>query len=453
MSLIQMSISGGVLILFVVVVRALALHRLPKTAFLILWEVSALRLFLPFSIPLPFHISAPMEHLPGVGEYLMSAATAPKKPVATGIPSDMPAPANAVTHTVLPIIWLAGAVLMAVYFVVFYVRAKRKFRASLPDNTPAVQSWLTGRKLYRRLEVRQSDQVSSPLTYGILYPVILLPKDMNRSNETALTYILTHEFVHIRRFDTITKLIFAAVLCVHWFNPLVWVMYVLANRDMELSCDERVMDTLGGKEKAPYALTLITMEETRSRCFSLYNHFSKLAIEERIEAIMKYKKISVLAMVLAVALVLGSTTAFAATNTLASTTAKQSGGYYFMDEDGNSVPLSGSQVVVATRFSVDKDGNCNPAPDEDLSALLEALEIPERQFAQDGDREYKFSLKDKGEPDEDSVFLPPTRTEEEWQQIIEDIKSGRIQPFEMPDDPNVTVSFVDYVNGNCVVGN
>ena len=89
-------------------------------------------------------------------------------------------------------------------------------------------------------------------------------------------------------------------------------MYVLANRDLELSCDEWVMDTLGGREKASYTLTLINMEETRSQCFSLYNHFSKLAIEERIEAIMKYKKASILALALAVALVVGATTAFAA---------------------------------------------------------------------------------------------------------------------------------------------
>ena len=98
----------------------------------------------------------------------------------------------------------------------------------------------------------------------------------------------------------------------HWFNPLAWLMYVLANRDLELSCDERVMDTLGGGEKASYALALIGMEEARSRCFSPYNHFSRLAIEERIEAIMKYKKASVLTLVLAAALVVGATTVFAA---------------------------------------------------------------------------------------------------------------------------------------------
>jgi len=312
MSLVQMTLSGGVFILFIVVVRALALHRLPKGAFLALWEMAALRLLLPFTIPLPFSLFTPAKHLPVVGEYLApGGASVPGTP-AVGIPAGTPASAGIAPGEVMPMVWLAGVVLMAAYFIVSYVRARKRFCCSSPDNTPAVRRWLAGQRLHRPLEVRQSALVSSPLTYGVLRPVILLPEDMERGNETTLTYILTHEYIHIRRFDSVAKPVFAAVLCVHWFNPLAWVMYVLANRDLELSCDERVMDTLGGREKASYALTLINMEEARSRCFSPYNHFSKLAIEERIEAIMKYKKASVLALALAVALVVSATTAFAA---------------------------------------------------------------------------------------------------------------------------------------------
>ena len=312
MSLVQMTLSGGVFILFIVVVRALALHRLPKGAFLALWEMAALRLLLPFTIPLPFSLFTPAKHLPVVGEYLAPDGVSVSEIPAVGIPAGTPASAGIAPSEVMPMVWLVGVSLMTAYFTVSYVRARRRFRCSSPDNTSAVRRWLAGQSLHRPLEVRQSALVSSPLTYGVLRPVILLPEDMERGDETALTYILTHEYIHIRRFDSVAKLVFAAVLCVHWFNPLAWVMYVLANRDLELSCDEWVMDTLGGREKASYALTLINMEETRSQCFSLYNHFSKLAIEERIEAIMKYKKASILALALAVALVVGATTAFAA---------------------------------------------------------------------------------------------------------------------------------------------
>ena len=310
MSLVQMTLSGGAFILFIVVVRALALHRLPKGAFLALWEMAALRLLLPFTIPLPFSADTPMGRLLAAGERLSAGGTTGLEPEDVGI-SGVSAEAGTASGAALPVVWLVVAALMAAWFAAAYVRARQRFRWSTPDDAPAVRRWLAGQKLRRPLEVRQSVQVSSPLTYGVLRPVILLPADMERGDENALAYILTHELIHIRRFDGAAKAVFAAVLCVHWFNPLVWVMYVLANRDLELSCDERVMDALGGREKASYALTLINMEEARSRCFSPYNHFSKLAIEERIEAIMKYKKASVLALILAIVLVVGATTAFA----------------------------------------------------------------------------------------------------------------------------------------------
>ncbi len=93
------------------------------------------------------------------------------------------------------------------------------------------------------MEIRQSDRIAALLTYGVLRPVVLIPKQTDWTDETRLKVILTHEFVHIRRFDTLTKLLLAAALCIHWFNPFVWVMYVLANRDIELSCDETVVRT------------------------------------------------------------------------------------------------------------------------------------------------------------------------------------------------------------------
>ncbi len=561
MSLLQMSVSGGALILLTAAVRALALHRLPKTAFLVLWEVAALRLLLPFSFRLPFSVPAPAERLPVVGEYLTAAGgSVSPGAAAPAMPSALPASPGAAAHAVLPVVWLAGAVLMAAYFAVCYVRAMERFRASLPDDTPAVQSWLADRRLFRRLEVRRSDRVSSPLTYGILRPVILLPKSMDRGGEAALTCILTHELVHIRRFDAVTKLVFAAALCVHWFNPLVWVMYALANRDLELSCDERVMAALGGGEKAPYALTLITMEETRSRGFSPCNHFSKLAIEERIEAIMKYQKASVLAVVLAAALVLGATTAFAASapadgapspggqsgtpntekiendRTLTSYVDPDDGRTYYSFDGGKTFePMTDEEF--AQRFPTPKvewwTYEEYAAWLENEKAELQAMlgekgwtggrgefvwtqEIIDETIAMyeailqeikegalysksvDGDADsmlisgggdiflregdgtmtafdpFRVQVATRVELGQDtfaafygSIFTvdkddalledwdtarAPERTEEEWRQIIADIESGKIPPFEIPDDPNVKVLFVNYADGNCLLG-
>ena len=315
MSLFQMSVAGGVLILFIVVIRALAIHRLPKTTFLALWMIAALRLLLPFSIPLTFNIHIGLDVFSDVVQELPSgniASTLPgDSPPSYDIGTAVPSPATEHIST-FEILWLVGVLLLAIYFSISYFRSMRKFRMSIPDNTPYIQNWLTAHQISRPLAVRSSDLISSPLTYGILHPVILLPKKLDRNDQVALKYVLTHEYVHIRRFDAITKILFAAVLCIHWFNPLVWVMYVLANRDMELSCDAWVIRMMGAKNRSSYALMLIKMEERRNGMSALCSHFGKNAITERIEAIMKFKKTSTIACALALVVVVGATTAFAA---------------------------------------------------------------------------------------------------------------------------------------------
>ena len=318
MSLFQMSVAGGVLILFIVLIRALAIHRLPKTTFLALWMIAALRLLLPFSIPLTFNIHIGLDVFSDVVQELPSgniASTLPgDSPPSYDIGTAVPSPATEHIST-FEILWLVGVLLLAIYFSISYFRSMRKFRMSIPDNTPYIQNWLTAHQISRPLAVRSSDLISSPLTYGILHPVILLPKKLDRNDQVALKYVLTHEYVHIRRFDAITKILFAAVLCIHWFNPLVWGMYVLANRDTELSCDAWVIRMTGVKNRSSYALMLIKMEERRNGMSALCSHFGKNAISERIEAIMKFKKTSILACALALALIAGATTAFAATRT------------------------------------------------------------------------------------------------------------------------------------------
>lgn len=312
MSLFHMSVTGGVLILFIVVIRALAIHRLPKTTFLALWMIAALRLLLPFSIPLPFDIRIGLDVFSDMADELacgnIASALPGYSPLSYDTGTAVPGPATEAIST-FEILWLAGVLLLALYFFISYFRSMQKFRMSIPDDTPYIREWLTTHQMMRPIEVRSLDLISSPLTYGILHPVILLPKKLDRNDQAALKYVLTHEYVHIRRLDAITKILFAAVFCIHWFNPFVWVMYVLANRDMELSCDAWVICMMGEKNRSSYALMLISMEERRSGVSACY--FGKNAIAERIEAIMKFKRTSILACAFALVLVVGATTAFA----------------------------------------------------------------------------------------------------------------------------------------------
>ncbi len=208
-------------------------------------------------------------------------------------------------------IWAAGFLLCTIAFAWIYFRCCREFQMSLPMEDCFLENWQRTHPLRRRLSIRQSDQILSPLSYGFWRPVILLPKSTKCGDRFQLRYVLEHEYVHIRYFDAAVKLLMAAALCIHWFNPCVYLMYIFFNRDLELACDEAVVRRFGEEEKSAYAMALIEMEEEKSGLLPLGNSFSKNAIEERIGAIMKIKKISPLVHGLSAALVCGITLLFA----------------------------------------------------------------------------------------------------------------------------------------------
>ncbi len=314
MSLLHMSFAGAVMILAVTVIRALVIYRVPKKTFIVLWGITLARLLIPFSAPSAFSIYTFFgKKEPIISNVGDTAVTTLGPAIQEGPMTTVP---NYSSHSegavpIWPIIWAIGALLCAVVFIITYWKCYKEFQTSLPINNEFTRNWLSSHRMKRSIQIRQSELVSAPLTFGILRPVILMPKTTDWNDEKTLQYVLAHEFVHIRRFDTITKLILLIALCVHWFNPFVWVMYVLANRDIELSCDETVLRVFGENTKASYARTLIGMEEIKSGITPLCNNFSKNALEERMTAIMKTKKSTVLSIALAVLIVAGTATAFA----------------------------------------------------------------------------------------------------------------------------------------------
>ncbi|WP_289285207.1 M56 family metallopeptidase [Parablautia intestinalis] len=216
-------------------------------------------------------------------------------------------------HKLNSMVWMAvyitGVIILAAFFISSYVKCRKEFNISLPARHEAAYKWMKEHPFKRKISIRQTGFTCTPLTYGIISPVILMPKITDWEDKEQLEYILAHELTHIKRFDAVTKLIMAGTLCIHWFNPFVWVMYNLLNRDLELSCDEEVIREFGEKAKASYARTLIKMEERKSGLIPLWNSFSKSpigknAMEERITAIMKSRKTSVTAVFAEIILVL-----------------------------------------------------------------------------------------------------------------------------------------------------
>ena len=313
MSLLRMSFAGAVMILVVTVIRALTIYKVPKKTFMVLWGIILARLLIPFSIPSALSVYSLFgKKEPVIDNIGGTTVTNPLPIIQAG---QMTASSN---HTVNStsvsswvIIWIMGALICALVFSITYWKCYREFQTSLPVDNDFTRNWLNNHQIKRRISIRQSPLISTPLTFGIFHPVILMPKTTDSTNEKVLQYVLAHEFVHIRRLDTIMKLLLIAALCVHWFNPFVWMMYILASRDMELSCDEAVLHLFGEHEKSAYARTLISMEETRSGFTPLCNNFSKNALEERMTAIMKTKKSTIFSIALAAFIVVGTTTAFA----------------------------------------------------------------------------------------------------------------------------------------------
>ena len=315
MTLIEMSIAGGVMILAVVVLRALVINRMLKKTFLALWAVVIARLLLPFSIPSVLSIYSWIgRKAVGTGENATNVIAVPVRNMGQLVAASHPsseAATTVATVSVWSVLWFCGFLVCILFFIVAYWKCYREFQMSLPVENEVTSRWLQTHHLRRGVSIRQSDRISSPLTFGVLHPVILMPKKTDWTNETELQYVLEHEWTHIQRFDLLFKMLLIATVCVHWFNPLVWVMYVLANRDVELSCDETVIHRFGRDARASYATVLIQMEESRSNFAPFCNHFSKNAVEERITAIMKTRKITMVSLGLAAVLIAGTVTVFA----------------------------------------------------------------------------------------------------------------------------------------------
>lgn len=316
MSLLQMSFLGTVIILLIVVLRAVLINRLPKKTFLILWWIALIRLLVPFSIKSVTSIYSLFQSIYSDINPVRTAQTTTFLP----INGNMPEIANGLSEamvqrtesiSILSVIWLAGLLLCFGFFAVSYIKCYREFRFSLPVENDILEAWKEKHPLKRSLSIRQTETIAAPLSYGVIRPVILMPKNTEWKNIYQLRYVLEHEYVHIRRLDMLTKLIMIAAVCIHWFNPLVWVMYILFNRDLELSCDETVVRRFGMDIKSVYATALISMEEKKSGLTPLCNSFSKNAIEERIRAIMKIKKTSKFAVMISAVLVIGVTGGFA----------------------------------------------------------------------------------------------------------------------------------------------
>ena len=297
-TLLRMSARGSVMIAVVALLRAALQHRVRRDVWLAAWAIAALRLLAPFSLRSPVSIYN-----------LLRPAAAQVIPVApVSVQAAIPGAPAVRGPEPLAILWLVGALALALVCLCLHLRSLRRYRFSVPCDP--------GMSLPHRVRVRRLEGLSAPLTYGLFRPVILLPANL-AEDSPDLTHILHHELAHIRHWDVGWKLLMLVTLAVHWFNPLVWGMTWLVSQDLEMRCDAEAVRALGDDAKKAYAWTLIRAEEQKLASF-LQPGFAHSGTAGRIRALARGRSSAAFSAVLAVLLCLLLLFCFATERVLAS---------------------------------------------------------------------------------------------------------------------------------------
>lgn len=281
LELLNMSLAACLLILAVMLLR-LVLKKAPKWSRCAMWAIVAFRLVCPFTLESALSLIPSADEIPVEVTYAGQAGVQSGISFAQGtatliLPESLaPTPMYSVNPMqvvlyIAALLWLVGMAGMLIYMAVSFLRLRWRVReaACLEGNV-----WVC-------------DRVGSPFILGIIRPKIYLPSDISQED---MVHVLAHERAHLKRRDHWWKPLGFLVLTVHWFNPLVWVAYVLLCRDIELACDEKVIRDMGEEEKKPYASALINCAAERKSIAACPLAFGETGVKGRIKSVLNYKK-------------------------------------------------------------------------------------------------------------------------------------------------------------------
>lgn len=324
-----MSFMAAVMIVVIIVMRKCLLNKIPHQIWGVLWFLVIVRLYVPYKIETKFNFYSGIYHIRrilaekdllkiGYQEYYFDRV----------LQEILNSPS---VKWALFFIWAIGVIFMLRYFCKDFVLARTLWKKSDKSMTcEQSQQFLWDFGLNKKVEIRQSHEIDMPLAYGIIHPGILLPLDFEEHSSPAMQHMLFHEYFHLKYMHPFLQIVVISILCINWFNPIIWAWYHYMSRDMEIACDRHVLDLIGKNERESYALNLIQMAKTQSQEGAFYSGFAKYVIEERIVAIMKYKKTTMAALVISMLIPTGVASAFGASDN-----------YVFNDE------VKAGEIVVA----------------------------------------------------------------------------------------------------------
>lgn len=279
--IVNMSISAGYLVLAVLLIRLL-LKKAPRWLSVLLWGIVGVRLVSPFSL------ESVLSLIPSAETISPNIMTDTTPSVNTGIPivnntvnpiigeSFAPDPSVSVNPLqvlipILALVWAIGVLALLLYAFISYFRVRRK----------------VGTAVLQEENIYRSESVISPFVLGLIKPKIYLPFNMK---EDDLPHVIAHERAHISRRDHLWKPIGFLLLSLHWFNPLMWLGYVLLCRDIELACDERVIKSLDREQRADYSQALLALSVNRRMISACPLAFGEVGVKDRVKSVLNYKK-------------------------------------------------------------------------------------------------------------------------------------------------------------------
>ena len=300
LTVLNMSFTASYVILFVIFVR-LILKKAPKIISYALWGVVAFRLIIPFSfksmfslmprntnaISIPLDIIRQQEPQMNSGIEIVDSFISKLLPVPTVGASINPLQ---VYIEIGAYIWILGMIALIAYSLVSVLIVKRQLK-----NAQLIEQ-----------NIFEAKNLKTPFVLGLIRPKIYLPVELNASERS---YILLHEQTHIHRKDHIIKVFAFLTLSIHWFNPLVWIAFMLMSMDMELSCDEQILKRMNVDIKKPYANSLLSLATGRHILNGSPLAFGEGNVKGRIKNVLNYKKprfwVIALAIIIAIAVGIG----------------------------------------------------------------------------------------------------------------------------------------------------
>ena len=301
LKIINMSISASWLVLAVLILR-FVLKKAPKWINVLLWGIVAIRLICPFSFESTLSIIPSAETIPlNIGMDTtptinsgISAINNAVNPIISQSNTPMAGASVNPLQIIIGIyeyIWIFGMIALALYTAISYWRLRRKVDTAVryKDN------------------IFQSENVSFPFVLGIIKPRIYLPFKMNGQ---YLEHVVAHEQAHICRKDHWWKPLGFLLLMIHWFNPLMWLAYVLLCRDIELACDEKVIKELGNEQRGDYTQALVACSVNRRMIAACPLAFGEVSVKERVKSVMNYKKPAFWVIIISVIVCVGVAVCF-----------------------------------------------------------------------------------------------------------------------------------------------